>query len=494
MKAVAWVFLTLFVLAPLLVAAWWLFPLVAGFFAWLLLKYKDAKYWGRFAKPASLFVLACFVIWLIFVPRGHLIDRPYESSKGAALVTLLANPSAQPSEELQRSERERRRLIDAIGREQLKVAEIATALELYSSADEVFVNRNRNGITDDSNLGGALADLHRELEPHKLNNESNSSDLLLPANLKTLVERASGSLDKVLKDALSGEIGPDQMNEKQNQLPKLVSEFQLDAIYGRVASLENALRQALKVNLTPRSTCTFDYDRSADILKSEQRILISLSDQQPVAIDMSGLLSPSNDPFARSQITIREDSDQEREVDPKIYKLPLHSETKQITVIRRVYRSSASYPLITDRIWIPFRGVTLRWTIPLTSSIVLSMRFREDPSISWPLTVQVRTDPADAVEAIRIPRHSFFYADAPLTPVFGEQSDVDRDQLAPEKDAPKLADLATDKSIRLEFLPRYLSNSIGQRFKEYLGIENLLSAIIIALFTSLGLAIVNPPK
>jgi hypothetical protein len=207
-------------------------------------------------------------------------------------------------------------------------------------------------------------------------------------------------------------------------------------------------------------------------------------------MDVTGLLAAVGDPSFKMQIFVSEDSSQARE--PTEHLINLHPETKQLTVSRRVQEPQASYRLVTDRVWMPFRGVPLRWSIPLNSSLVLNLRFPENPSVNWPLTVTIRTGPGDAIEAVFLPRHSFFYSDASLKPALASVSGVDEEEeLVPDQGTPKIADLATDKTIHLELLPFYLSNSIGQQYKQYLVMENLVVCLVIAAVSALCVAIVS---
>jgi hypothetical protein len=420
-----------------------------------------------------------------------LVAGSYESNSSARLIRIIAPPSAPPSEEVARSESEKRRFLDALALERFKIADISSAIDLYSGADAVFVTRNRNGISDDAGLGTALAGLHNELSPHKQEDGSSTPDLLDPATLKNLVQQVANVLDKAQSEALSGGLSADQITEKRNQLPKLVSRYQVDALYGQIANLENALRHALKVNLSPQSSYYFRYDRSSDTLSSEQKTLINLAGQQAVSIDVCGTFAGLSRPTLNEQIAIREDSSSERELSPTKCQIPLHVETKLVAVTQRIDEPHASYRLITDQIWIPFRAVPLRWSIPLNSSIILNLRFPENPSINWPLTLTIQTGSSDAISAIFLPHHSFFYADANLKSALAPESDADEDELVPDQGTPKIAELAIDKTIKVELLPRYLSNSVGQRYKQYLVMENLVVSLIIAIVGALCLAIVS---
>jgi hypothetical protein len=455
-----------------------------------LYKSSDSKRLGNFLKPILITMLLVFVLWLWFVPRRILVGRSYNSTTSARLIRRIAPPVAQASEELQRSGREQKRLLDALGRERLKLAEIASALDLYNSADAVFVSRNKNGLNDDAGLGIALANLRNQLATHRQEDGSSTPDLLEPATLMNLVQEATIALDKARTEALGPDIAADQLIEKRNQLPKLVSRFQVDSVYVQVANMENVLRHALNVNLSPQSGYYFRYDRSTDTLQSEQRTLISLAGQQPVSIDVTTFSDGVTGQSVKQQIIVREDSSRERELRPNEHRIPLHPETKELTVTRRVLQSSAGDQLITDRLWFPFRGVLLRWPIPLDSSILLSLRFTEDPSINWPLALPVQTRSGDALNAVFLPRHSFFYADTDLMPTLSSESDAHEDELVAGQGTPKIADLATDKIIQVELLPRYLSNSIVQRYKEYLVIENLLVCLIVAAVSALCTAVI----
>src|SRR5712692_9717883 len=130
MKVAAWVVLILFFGAAFLVALWWMFPLLAGVSIWLFYEYGATKRVGAFLKPILITLLLAFVLWLWFIPRRILVASSYTSSSTAKLIRKIVSAEAPPSEDLQRSEREHKRLLEALGREHLKIAEIASALDL----------------------------------------------------------------------------------------------------------------------------------------------------------------------------------------------------------------------------------------------------------------------------------------------------------------------------------------------------------------------------
>ena len=262
MKIAAWIILVLLLGAPVVIALWWLFPLFAGVCIWALFKYRGAKRAGKFLTPILLVFLLAFVIWLWFVPRRHLVARSYENNSSARLIRRIAPPLAPPSEEVQRSETEQRRFVDALARERLKLSEIASSLDLYNSADAVFVSHNKIGVSDDAGLGKALGSLHDQLSPHKQEDGTSTPDLLDSATLQKLVRQASGELEKARTEALAPKISADQISEMRNQLPKLVSRYQVDSLYRQVSGLEDALRTALKVIISANSRHDFRYDRS----------------------------------------------------------------------------------------------------------------------------------------------------------------------------------------------------------------------------------------
>jgi hypothetical protein len=84
-----------------------------------------------------------------------------------------------------------------------------------------------------------------------------------------------------------------------------------------------------------------------------------------------------------------------------------------------------------------------------------------------------------------------FYADAGLKSALASASNAGEDELVPDQGTPKIADLATDKTIHVELLPPYLSSSVGQRYKEYLVIENLVVCLLVAAISALCAVIID---
>jgi hypothetical protein len=490
MKIVAWIFLILLVGTPFLLALWWLFPIVAGASVWLLYKFSNSKRVAPFIKPICYGLLAIFVIWLIIIPRGHLTPRPYEQSQAVRAFKPLLQPRPILS---QSSQMERiQSLISEIGIQRVKLAEISDALKLLSNADGVRVKLDLAGENNEG-MGSALTELRKELSPHKSDDGLTTTDLLKGENLRSLVEQTRKALDE-LQATIRSDDDLKKIEEEEYKLRTLSSQYRTEALYDAVSKVENSLHQALHVNVAPKASYSFEYDRESNTLISEQAIDLDLAGQRAVEIDATGLTPTNADPRIKQVILVHQGSGSEEEVKAPEYRLPLSDKTERLLIVCRSIQSSASRPLVTDKFWVPFEAVDLHWPIPLSSSFVLKLRFKQQPSLLWPITVSVVTDRADAIRKILVPKHSFYYSNAALRSTLAPESDSEQEELVPGSSAPTVAELSMARPMRIEILPRYLSNPLGQKWKAYLGFENLLSALIGAFVTSLLLAIVSRHK
>ncbi len=375
--------------------------------------------------------------------------------------------------------------MDAIARQKIKIADIGSVLNLYNTADQVLVSRNSSGKPDEFGIGSSMSNLHNELAAHKLPDGTDSPDFLQPKNLQSQMEQAIQVLDKVRNEART-ETDAANILEKRNLLLERLAPYRVDDLYTKLSDLQTAIRRTLKVELKPELTRIFVY-ASSDALTAEQRTVVNLGGQKAVGIESAGLFPlATNDPQLTQQVAFSEDSGQAEELKSDAV-VPLHSEAKVITVTQRVIQSSASYPLVTNRIPVAFRAVDLRWNLPLSSWVVLRLRLPEGGT--WRFTVPIDTSESDSIRSVSLPRHAFFYSEGGLQPA--EDIDANVDLLVPSSVTPSVMELAADKSIRVELLPQYLRFQVAQKYRQYFILENTWTALIICIITATGAAIVS---
>lgn len=484
-KAFAWFFLILILgTSPLLLALWWIFPILAGVVIWVFFKSEHWKLGRQFLKPVSLVLLLIFSIWLVWIYRRH-VQPSYESTSAAFLVRRIA-PLKSP--QLQKVEIERRGLMDEITLQRIKIADISHFRSLYRNADHILVSRNGSGMPDEFGISSAMSNLSKEFAAHKLLDETYSLNFLQPNILQDQMDKASQILNKIQDEAII-ETDPAKVLEKKYSISDSLRPYQVDRLYFPLSDLQTAVRRTLKLELKAELTRTFAYD-SSDTLSQEQRTVISLGGQKAVGLESTGLLSLTNDPQLTQQITYAEDSYSAQKLEEGSV-VPLHSETKQITITQRVVQSSASYRLVTDRLPVAFRAVDLRWVLPLSSRVVVNLRLPQGET--WGFPVPLETTEADSLQSVRLPRHAFFYSED-LQPVSGEESDAKVDLLVPSSVTPKVRALAAGKSIHIEILPQYLRFQAAQKYKQYFILENMWTALIISIISAVVVAIVSPPK
>lgn len=417
-----------------------------------------------------MFLLIGFLVWLLFLPWKRAQTTSIESGTVNRAFVALAGPATQNKTASAQSEQqaEIRQFNAALDRERLKLTEIGSALNLYNSADAILVNRNGRGLTDPFGLSAALEGLST-LMAHEIPGQN----LLDEAQLDSHVQAARHALDELERQGSRPGLTPSEILTKRNSIPQLFSAFHIDPLYNATQRVENSLKQTMNTEVGTGSAYSSMFDRGSDELTTEQKTYIDLAGHQAIRIDVSGFV-PDTPPAVK--VAIQEDSLAPRELSASSYRVELHPETKRLAVTRTITEAHASYPLLTDRIWTPFRAISLNWPFPLFSSIELFLRFPEDPSLTWPLGVPIKTDPSASLTRVLLPRYSFYFSGENMK----YTTTAANDELAPDTSAPKLIDLATGRHIKIELLPWYLSNSKGQEYKDFFELENILAALIFA--------------
>lgn len=457
---------------PFLVAAWFVFPLVAGVLLVALWRFSGRDGVRKYIGISLSAILLGMLVW--FVSFGGVVTRPYEDGLSAAVIRRVGGESSGIMSESQQSAQQRTTLKSAIARERLKVRTIESALMLYQSADAASVNRDRKGVTDDVGLRAALETLRTEME-----GGDGRPNLLDPQQLESLVKNATVAIDGFEQEATAETLTPEEIGKQQLRIPQLMSPYRIDPASRAVANLETTLRSALQSSVEASPTYRVEYDRASDELISEQRIRLEPRVQQVVAIDACGFLFRPESNTDNAEVFLERETSGEQQITSNNCRQTVPPETKFLMVRRVSRRTHASHALINAALPIPFRGITVHWPLPSFSSAVMTLRFADDSSVTWPLALSVETPVGATLEHIRIPRNSFYHANHPVTVA------NTGDFLTVDGSAGRVAELAAGTQVEIELLPNYLSTEIGQSYKQYLGAENLASALIVSILTGL---------
>jgi hypothetical protein len=362
-----------------------------------------------------------------------------------------------------------------LARERLKLKKIETALDLYNSGDAAYVIQSSHRLSSAVALGTAVRALQKTLSER-------TPSLLDPAALSTYIGEVKKALDDYEKTAQDKDA--EQTLQLRIGIPAALASYKMDPLFTDLENVEDAIRVALGGVVEPEIVYEIAYERGSDTMTNIETATIHLKDaQQCVEIDTEGLKAD-----ASTNLTIALDSagaTVRKGVPPDQHSVPIAPETRVITITRTHSLQSASYRLVTDRIWIPFRAFDARWQLPLDSYALLKLRFADDPTIVYPYVIGFTANGNTRLARIKLPPYSYYFASDPV------EESPRNDGLIPKESAPSLVNLASVRPIRVELLPWYLSISSIQPIKQYLIGENLIGFLIVTFFTTLFGAVVT---
>lgn len=482
LKIIAGFLLLLLAGSPVLIAGWWLFPVVAGICVWAFLKYGDSTKLGKFLKPLTLLSLILFLVWLCFLPWKAREARSMESVNENNIVARIfgetRTKTLDPS--VEDVDAARRRMLFAIEDERLQLMKIASGLELLRSAQS-YATRHQTGSTDIGPLISALSNLQ---ETFRNGASGVSSNLLDPDNLQMYVKQVTEELNKIQIAAEAPNISSADLNKSRLALAERLDPYNINKLWGAVGTVENALRQILKADIgAAKVTNDAIYDRNTDSLTLEQIITIDLSLHPSLSIDLSSLFEGASSQIAL-QVAISQDGHGSHPVDRSDPEISIEG-AKQLRIVRRLTELHASYPVLTGHLWQPVRAFSVTWPLPLSSSLKLNTLFQDSSNDTWPYSISVNSDQGGTLAFIEVPPDSYFFSEDLQPPA------PKVNKLVPSTSAPRLVDLVGEAEIRVELLPSHLSNRVGQQFKDYLEIPTIIASLLVALGTALLAALVK---
>jgi hypothetical protein len=346
----------------------------------------------------------------------------------------------------------------------------------------------------DQDLNAALLDFHSVFEKERPDSTGSVFHLLAPDELQTYLERTSQAIDKLEGKDLATATDSQSLRQCRLRIPFDLKEYQLDQLYSTVTNLQNRLKNSLKVQFSPASTYTVKYNREQNAIISEQRTAILLSRNPASEIDLTGFFTSQDrnlTPNLSEEIGIQEDSFPEQIVQPRKATYSLRPTVNQVVISKRIIRANASERVIGGSLPVQLYQVKVDWPLLPSRGVTLALQERNNPISTWPFVLPIENKDDASLSRIMMPRYAVYFVDPAIDKM---ERTASSDELTPSASVGNLRALvpASAQVIRIELLPRYLSNSTGQKLKEYLAVENLVAAVILWLITVVGLGMLRP--
>lgn len=504
MRALGVVLAVVALVVALLLAPWALIPILAGLLAgaaiWFEVSNKPwAVRWIRRIKAVALAAAVGAIVWFAF-------DTPWKpqptsvATRANRLVTGLVQPAA-PADgaAVATDDLDRLNLREAMQDERRKLALIAQAPSLYEAARKTNL-RQTSSEGPDEKLAAALREFQAQFEKDREKEGENDRPsgkgkpvrLLAPEALQAHVKSAAAAIDRLENEGLAGNRSSQELRNFRHSIPDRLNDFQIDALFGTVAALQEQLRSSLKLQLAMEPTYTVRYERTSDSLVAEQAVRLRLADNTASEIDLTGLLSVTDGKLGAhlsEVITVKADAREEERIDgtqPR-YKLP--PGVRELVVTKKVTRTHAAEPLFNGWLPVQFTQVRVDWPIGREHGVTISLK-PGNSGEEWPLVVPLKYTPEARLGNILVPKYATHFVE----PAMEIKVSADHDQLDPGDKAGRLRTLSAGpaNAIRVELLPWFLSNPIGQTIKPYLAAESLLAALVFFVITVWGAAALKP--
>lgn len=507
MRAIRIGLATAAVLIALLVAPWALLAIIAGALAgaasWFEISNSAwvARWSRRFKAVALAAAVGAFTFaWLVsgtpWKPQATSAVTPANRFiRGIVQDATPQNATPTTTQEL-----DRLNLREAMQDERRKLALISQAPALYETARKTNLRLTSSGEPDErlaSALREFLTQFEKEREPadeaaRAEPNKAKTVRLLAPEALQAHVKSAVAAVDRLEKEGLSGRRSSQDLRNFRLSIPDRLNSFQIDPLFGTVAALQEQLRGTLKLQLRVDPSYTVRYERNGDSLVAEQAVRLRLADHTATGVDLTGLFSVPDGKLGSNLselVSVKVDGREPERIDAAQphYKLP--PGVRDMVVTKQVRRAHAAEPLFKDWLPVQFTQVHVDWPIAPEHSITINLKLGQTGE-ELPLVVPLKYAPDARLGSILMPRYATHFT----SPAADVKIGVEHDELELGDKASRLSALATGAStmIRVELLPAFLSNPLGQTFKSYLAAESLFAALAFFVISTWGVAALKP--
>ena len=494
MKIAAATILALLAALPFVVAPWIFLPLLAGVLVALPIylgtsSYKFLQKLLFYAKLISVGAAVAIAGWFVAFTPWKPTQTSVASKANTALSRLTGESARPPREVLATLEVDRLSVRSALQMERQKVTLISRALAVYHVARSEYQTQANSGNPDEK-LAAALKDFLAPFEKERTDANGKNFRLLAPEHLDAHLASAIAAIDKLEEDDIMSTADSQALRRFKLGIPNAINNFQLDQLYLAVTNLQDRLKTSLRIQLSPDSTYSAKYDRDTDSLITEQITRIRLSDNPASEIDLTGFFTSQDGQLGTNlteEVRIQEDSFTAQTIQPKKSAYNLRANVSQLVISKKIIRRGATEPVIGGSLPLQFTQVRIDWPLPRTHAFTLALQERGNPNSTWPFVVSVENKDDASLSRILMPRYGVYFIEPAIDKLVTTASD---DELTPSAAVGNVRALAPGSAqlIRIELLPRYLSNTTGQRLKEYLVVENIGAALILWIITVLGLA------
>jgi hypothetical protein len=490
LKFAATIVLLILASFPFLIAPWIFLPILAGALVALAIylgKPSSPTFQKivRWAKAISVGIAVAIALGFVFLTPLK-PARTSVASKANIFISKLPGVSQRPvSQTIAAIEADRLSLSTALQMERQRVTVVSRALNLYQVARAEYHTQANAGKPDEE-LATALKDFETLFAKERPDPENGTKTirLLSPDQLDAHLARANQAIDKLEADGTAIGANSQDLRRFKLSIPGALSDLELDQLYLATTNLQDRLKSSLEVQLSAESTYSIKFDRDGDTLTSQQDIRIRLSDNPASDIDLTGFFTSKDGHLGEGldeEVRVQEDSSPEQLVSPKQPVFRLRSGINSILISKRIVRHSASEPVSTGLLPLQFSMIQVNWPLPHIHALTLGLQEGGDPNSTWPFILPVENKDNASLGRIVLPRYSFYFSD----PAIKVSTTASSDELIPSSKVGNLRALlpGSAQTIRVEMSPRYLSNSPGQKLKDYFAIENIVAALIIWLIT-----------
>jgi len=478
-----------------LLAPWALIPIGVGLVGGAAVFFEVSKRpWLEksvrlFKSVVVLFALAVTTWFVVGTPvepaRSSVVSRANQMVGG---VVDDASFNRRPA--LSQTELDRLNLREALQNERRKLALISRALYLNEAARNARVRQAASGGADEK-LAGVLKEFESLYQTERAGGGESRVRLLAPAALAEHVKRTEAEIDRLEKEGQAGNKSSQELRDFRLGIAAAMLPFETEALFGAALTLQENLKAAINLQLAAEQSYLARYDRARDSLVLEQTAMLRLAENPVSEVDLTGFMSVADGHLGqgvREEIFVRADSRPEERVDPAtpLFKLPVG--VRDLALTKRVTRERATEPLAGRLLPLQFSQVRVEWPLPREQGITLTIR-PGGSGEEWPYVVPMKIADDAKLARVLMPRYAVHY----VHPFMDTKVTADADELVPG-DAGRLRLLqpGAPSALRIELLPRFMSNEAGQRIKGYLAAENLIAAAMFAAIAIWGVGALKP--
>lgn len=478
-----------------LLSPWALIPIGVGLLGGAAIFFEVSKLpWlaksVRVVKAVVVVVALGATTWFVMGTPWKPSPASVASRANQMVRGVVEDASVAPKPALSPTELDRLNLREALQNERRKLALVSRALYLNEAARNARLRQTASGSVDDK-LSSALKEFEALYQTERPGAGGSKVRLLAPAPLAEHVKRTAAEIDRLEKEGQAGNRSSQELRDFRLGIADALRPFETEALFGAVSTLQEQLKAAVNLQLGVEQSYVARYDRDTDSLILEHIAMLRLADNPVSEIDLTGFLSVPDGkpgPDLDEAIFVRADARPEEKVDPSAPRFKLPVGVRELVLTKRVTRRNAAEPLARKPMPFQFSQVRVEWPLPREQGVTLTIR-PGGAGEEWPYVVPLKTADDARLARILLPRYSVHYVHPAMEAKVGAQFD----ELAPA-DAGRLRLLqpAAPSAIRVELLPRYLSNETGQKIKAYLAVENLIAAAFFAAIAFWGVGALKP--